>query len=191
MIRLNLPYTDHREIEEIEKVLETGFFTQGPKVAEFEKKIAALVGAKHAFAMSSCTTALQLALHALDLPADAEVLVADFTFPATANIVVTERLKPVLVDIDLPTFTMNPADLERRITAKSRAIIPVHAFGCSADMDPIMKIAEAHGLPVIEDAACALASTYNGRYVGTIGEIGLLFLPPAQSHHHRRGRAWW
>ncbi len=181
MIRLNLPYTDHREVEEIEKVLATGFFTQGPKVAEFEKKIADLVGAKHAFAMSSCTTALQLALHALELPADSEVLVADFTFPATANIVVTEGLKPILVEIDLDTFSMSPVELEKSITEKSRAIIPVHAFGCSADMDPIMKIARKHNLLVIEDAACALASTYYGRYCGTIGEMGCYSFHPRKA----------
>ena len=181
MIRLNLPFTDHREIEEIEKVLATGFFTQGPKVAEFEQKVGAYIGATHAYAMSSCTTALQLALHALELPADSEVLVADFTFPATANIVVTEGLKPVLVDINLDTFTMDPADLERRVTEKSRAVIPVHAFGCAADMDPIMAVAKSHNLAVIEDAACALATTYNGRFVGTIGDFGCFSFHPRKA----------
>lgn len=181
MIRLNLPFTDHREIEEIEKVLETGFFTQGPKVAEFEEKVGAYIRAKHAFAMSSCTTALQLALHALNLPADSEVLVADFTFPATANIVVTEGLKPVLVDINLDTFTMDPVDLEGRITKRSRAVIPVHTFGCSADMDPIMDIAKRNNLAVIEDAACALATTYNGRFVGTIGDFGCFSFHPRKA----------
>ena len=181
MIRLNLPYTDQREIEEIQKVLATGFFTQGPKVAEFEQKVGAYIGAKHAFAMSSATTALQLSLHALNLPVDSEVLVADFTFPATANIVVTEGLTPVLVDINLDTFSMDPLDLERRVTDKSRAIIPVHAFGCSADMDAIMAVAKKHHLAVIEDAACALATTYNGRFVGTIGDFGCFSFHPRKA----------
>ncbi len=181
MIRLNLPYTDHRELEEIEKVLATGFFTQGPKVAEFERKVSEYIGAKYAFAMSSCTTALQLSLHALELPADAEVLVADFTFPATANIVVAEGLKPVLVDINLDTFTMDPLDLERRITEKSRAVIPVHAFGCSADMDAIIAVAEKYHLAVIEDAACALATTYKGRFVGTFGDFGCFSFHPRKA----------
>lgn len=181
MMRLNLPYTDHREIEEIEKVLATGFFTQGPKVAEFEQKVGAYIGAKHSFAMSSCTTALQLALHALDLPENSEVLVADFTFPATANIVVTEGYKPVLVDINLDTFTMDPRDLERRITPESHAVIPVHAFGCSADMDAILNIAQKHNLSVIEDAACALATTYNGRFVGTLGDFGCFSFHPRKA----------
>jgi len=181
MIRLTVPLVDHRELEEIEAVLKTGFYTQGPKVAEFENQIGALVGAKHAFAMSSCTTALQLALHTLKLQPGDEALVADFTFPATANIVVTEGLKPILVDINLDTFTMDPADLERKITRKSKVIIPVHAFGCSADMNPIMKVAERHSLPVIEDAACALATTYYGKYCGTIGTLGCYSFHPRKA----------
>lgn len=181
MIRLTVPLVNERELEEIAAVLKTGFYTQGPKVAQFEQQVGALVGAKHAFAMSSCTTALQLALHALELEPGAEVLVSDFTFPATANIVVTEGLKPVLVDINLDTFTMDPADLERKITSHSRVIIPVHAFGCSADMDPIMAIAKKHNLPVIEDAACALATTYFGKYCGTIGTLGCYSFHPRKA----------
>jgi perosamine synthetase len=181
MIRLTVPLVDERELEEIAEVLKTGFYTQGPKVAQFETQIGALVGAKYAFAMSSCTTALQLALHALELELGTEALVADFTFPATANIVVTEGLKPVLVDINLDTFTMDPADLERKITKRSRVIIPVHAFGCSADMDAIMAIAEKHNLPVIEDAACALATTYYGKYCGTIGTLGCYSFHPRKA----------
>jgi dTDP-4-amino-4,6-dideoxygalactose transaminase len=181
MIRLTIPLVDHRELEEISKVLQTGFYTQGPKVAEFEEKIADLVGSEHAFAMSSCTTALHLALHSLELKPGDEVLVADFTFPATANIVVTEGLTPVLVDINLDTFTMNPADLESKITEKSRVIIPVHAFGCSADMNPIQKIADKYNLHIIEDAACALATTYYGKYCGTMGTLGCFSFHPRKA----------
>lgn len=181
MIRLTVPLVDERELEEIGAVLKTGFYTQGPKVAQFERQIGELVGAKHAFAMSSCTTALQLALHALEIEPGSEALVADFTFPATANIVVTEGLKPVLVDINLDTFTMDPKDLESKITDRSRVIIPVHAFGCSADMDAIMEIAKKHDLPVIEDAACALATTYNGKYCGTIGTMGCYSFHPRKA----------
>lgn len=181
MIRLTVPLVDERELEEIAAVLKTGFYTQGPKVAQFEEQISELVGAKHAFAMSSCTTALQLALHALNLEPGTEALVADFTFPATANIVVTEGLKPVLVDINLDTFSMDPADLESKISERSRVIIPVHAFGCSADMDAIMAIANKHNLPVIEDAACALATTYYGKYCGTIGTLGCYSFHPRKA----------
>ncbi|MDO9546735.1 MAG: DegT/DnrJ/EryC1/StrS family aminotransferase [Pelolinea sp.] len=181
MIRLTVPYVDHRELEEIEKVLQTGFYTQGPKVAEFEKKVADLVGSHYAYAMSSCTTALQLALHTLELKPGDEVLVADYTFPATANIVVTEGQTPVLVDINLDTFSMDPDDLESKITDRSRVIIPVHAFGCSADMNPILEIAKKHDLFVIEDAACALATTYYEKYCGTMGTLGCYSFHPRKA----------
>jgi len=181
MIRLTVPLVDERELEEIAAVLKTGYYTQGPRVAQFERQIGDLVGAKHAFAMSSCTTALQLALHTLELEPGDEALVADFTFPATSNIVVTEGLKPVLVDINLDTFTMDPTDLESKITKRSRVIIPVHAFGCAVDMNPIMEIAKKYNLTVIEDAACALATTYNGTYCGTIGTLGCYSFHPRKA----------
>ena len=181
MIRLTVPLVDDRELEEIAAVLKTGFYTQGPKVSQFEKQISELVGAKHAFAMSSCTTALQLALHALELKPGTEALVADFTFPATANIVVTEGLKPVLVDINLDTFTTDPKDLEHKLTDNTGVIIPVHAFGCSADMNAIMDIANKHHIPVIEDAACAMATTYYGKYCGTIGTLGCYSFHPRKA----------
>src|SRR3972149_786680 len=146
MIRLNIPFTDERELEEIAKVLATGFLTQGPKTVEFEQKVAEYIGCKYAFAMSSCTTALHLALVALDINPGDEVLVADFTFPATANVVVQQGATPVLVDIDLNTFTISVDDLQRKITPRTRAIIPVDAFGCAADYDPILAIAEKHSL---------------------------------------------
>ena len=177
-MRLNIPLTDHREIEEIKKVLSTGYLTQGPKTAEFEKKVADLIGCRHAFAMSSCTTALHLALVVLGIKEGDEVLVADFTFPATANVVVQQGATPILVDIDLNTFTMNVNDMKRKMTNKTKAIIPVHAFGCSADMDPIMKLANQYGIPVIEDAACAIGTTYYGRYCGNLGTIGCFSFHP-------------
>ena len=179
-MRLNIPYTDHRELEEIAKVLQTGYFTQGPKVVEFEKMLAAYVGSRYAFATSSCTTALHLALAAWGVGPGDEVLVADFTFPATANVVVQLGAVPVMVDICLDTFTMDPADLERRITPRSKVILPVHAFGCSADMDPILEIAKRHNLAVLEDAACAIGTTYKGRFCGAMGTMG------AYSFHPRK-----
>jgi len=177
-MRLNIPYTDLRELEEIAKVLKTGFFTQGPKVAEFEGLVAQLVGSRYAFATSSCTTALHLALVALGIGPGDEVLVADFTFPATANVVVQLGAVPVLVDIRLDTFTIDPDDLRARITPRSRAIIPVHAFGCSADMEPILEIARQHHLAVLEDAACAIGTTYHGRYCGSMGTLGAFSFHP-------------
>jgi perosamine synthetase len=180
-IWLARPYTDEAEIEEVRGVLESGFLSQGPKVVEFESLIRTRVGSKHAFAVSSATTALHLSLAALDVGPGDEVLVPDFTFPATANVVVQQGATPVLVEIDLETFGVNAADLEAKVTAKTRAIMPVHAFGLSADMGPVMQLAERHGIPVVEDAACALGATYNGRPCGSIGLAGCFSFHPRKS----------
>lgn len=177
-MRLTIPFTDNRELEEVSKVLSTGYLTQGPKVAAFEQMVAQLVGSRYAFAMSSCTTALHLSLVVLDVGIGDEVLVADFTFPATANVVVQQGAIPVLVDIDLDTFTMNVDDLRSKITERTKAIIPVHAFGCSADMDPIMEVANDGGIPVVEDAACAIGTTYYDRHCGAIGVLGCFSFHP-------------
>jgi perosamine synthetase len=178
MIRLNIPYTDEHELEEIAKVLSTGFFTQGPKTAEFEKLVAEYIGSRYAFAMSSCTTALHLALVALGIGSGDEVLVADFTFPATANVVVHQGARPVLVDINLDTFTVDVEDLCSKISKKTRAIIPVHTFGCAADMNPITEAAKAYGIPIIEDAACAIGTTYYGKFCGNLSNLGCFSFHP-------------
>lgn len=178
MIRLNVPYTDQRELEEIAQVLSTGYFTQGPKTVEFEKRVADYIGSKYAFAMSSCTTALHLALVVLEIKPGDEVLVSDFTFPATANVVVQLGAIPVLVDIDLDTLTMNPDDLRRKITPRAKAIIPVDAFGCAADYDPILAIADEYNLAVIEDAATAIGAKYYDRYCGNLSTMGCFSFHP-------------
>ena len=178
MIRLNIPFTDHRELEEISKVLETGYLTQGPKTVEFEQKVADYIGCKYAFAMSSCTTALHLSLVVLDIKPGDEVLVADFTFPATANVVVQLGAVPVLVDIDLDTLTMNPEDMHRKITPRTKAVIPVDAFGCATDFDPILAIAKEHNLPVIEDAATAIGAKYYDRFCGNLSTMGCFSFHP-------------
>lgn len=177
-MRLSVPVLDNRELEEIAKVLATGYLTQGPKVAEFEQLVAQMIGCKYAFAMSSCTTALHLALVVLDVKPGDEVLIADFTFPATANVVVQQGATPVLVDVDLDTFTLNIEDFRAKITPKTKAIIPVHAFGCSADMDPILEVACKYEIPVIEDAATAIGTTYYNRYCGNIGVMGCFSFHP-------------
>jgi len=178
MIPIIKPYLDEKELEQISQVLSSGFLTQGPKTLEFEKIVAEHIGSKHAFAMSSCTTALHLALVVLDIKPDDEVLVADFTFPATANVVVQLGAKPVLVDIDLDTFTINPQNLERKITSKTKAVIPVDAFGCSANYDEILKITNKYNLPVIEDAATTIGTTYYDRYCGNLTTMGCFSFHP-------------
>jgi dTDP-4-amino-4,6-dideoxygalactose transaminase len=177
-MRLNIPFIDKRELEEIDKVLSSGYLTQGPKTAEFEQKVADYIGCQFAFAMSSCTTALHLALVVLDIKPGDEVLVADFTFPATANVVVQSGAVPVLVDINLDTFTMNVDDLRSKITSRSKAIIAVDAFGCAADYDPIIRIATEYNLPVIEDAATAIGATYYGRFCGNLSVLGCFSFHP-------------
>jgi perosamine synthetase len=180
-IWLSRPQAGEAELDEIRAVLESGMLTQGPKVAEFERIVADLVGVSHAFATTSATTALHLALVAAGIGPGDEVLVPDFTFPATANVVVQQGAVPVLVDIDLDTFAIDAADLEQRITDRARAIMPVHPFGLPADMTAVMRIADARGLAVIEDAACALGAIHAGRQVGGIGLAGCFSFHPRKS----------
>jgi perosamine synthetase len=180
-VRLYVPYTDEQEVLEVARVLETGYLTQGPKVVEFEGSIARLIGCRHAFAMSSCTTALHLALVALGIGPGDDVLVPDFTFPATANVVVQQGARPVLVDVRTDTYNLDMGDLEARLTPRTRAIIPVHAFGLAADMARLMEFARRSGLSVIEDAACALGATHRGRFCGAIGDLGCFSFHPRKS----------
>jgi perosamine synthetase len=178
MIRLNVPFTDHRELEEIAQALASGYMTEGPKTAEFEKRVADYIGCRYAFATSSCTTALHLGLVAAGVQAGDEVLVADFTFPATANVIVQQGATPVLVDIDLDTYTINPADLRAKISPRTKVIIPVDAFGCAADMDAVNAIAREHKLVVLEDAATAIGARYYDRYCGNLSDMGAFSFHP-------------
>ncbi|HEV8252466.1 MAG TPA: DegT/DnrJ/EryC1/StrS family aminotransferase [Candidatus Limnocylindria bacterium] len=180
-IWLARPQTDEAEIDEIRGVMESGTLTQGPKVAEFEGMVAERIGAAQTFATTSATTALHLTLAALGIGPGDEVLVPDFTFPATANVVVQQGAVPVLVDIDLATFAMDPADLAGKVTPRARAVIPVHPFGLPADMDPILEVAARDGLAVVEDAACALGADYHKRPVGSIGLAGCFSFHPRKS----------
>ena len=152
-------------------VIRSGWLTMGPKTFEFEKQFASYVGAKHAVGVSSCTAALHLALDAIGLKQGDEVLVPTTTFTSTAEVVCYFKAKPVLVDVDSKTLCMDPIDAERRITDKTRAVIPVHYAGQPCEMDAIQAIAKRHGLRVIEDAAHALPTSYHGVRVGAISEL--------------------
>lgn len=180
-IRLAVPLLDDSESREVDGVLASGHLTQGPKVAEFEELVAGLVGTRHAIATTSATTALHLSLVALGIGPGDEVIVPDFTFPATANVVIQQGARPIMVDVDLATFTMDPDDLASRVTPRTRAIMPVHAFGLAADMDPIIAIAQERGLPILEDAACAIGSTYHDRPVGALGAVGCFSFHPRKA----------
>ena len=178
VIPLARPLTGDEELEEIRGVLESGQLSQGPKVAEFEDMVAAITGSRHSFAPSSCTTGLHLALVALGIGPGDEVLVPDFTFPATAHVVVQQGAVPVLVDIDLDTYNVDPGDLVRHITPRTRAVMPVDLFGLAADMGPVATVAAEHGLAVVEDAACALGATYYGRPCGSLADLGCFSFHP-------------
>jgi dTDP-4-amino-4,6-dideoxygalactose transaminase len=171
-IPLHRPYLDKNETTNIEKVLRSGWLTKGPVCEEFEKKCADYIGTKYAIAVTSCTAALHLSLLSLDLNKGDEVLVSDYTFPATGHSVLYCGLIPKFVDIKPTTFNIDPSLIEKNITNKTKAIIPVHAFGQPADMDSIMEIARKHNLKVIEDAACAFGSIYKNRKTGSLSDIG-------------------
>jgi dTDP-4-amino-4,6-dideoxygalactose transaminase len=159
------------EAQAAAEVIRSGWLTMGPKTIDFEKKFASYVGAKHAVGVSSCTAALHLALDAIGLKQGDEVLVPTTTFTSTAEVVCYFKAKPVLVDVDAKTLCIDPVDAERRITEKTRAVIPVHYAGQPCDMDAIRAMAKRHGLRVIEDAAHALPASYHGVRVGVISEL--------------------
>lgn len=182
MIKIIVPEIKFRDAAKIIKeVIDSGILTKGPKVKQFEEAIAFFVGCKHSFATTSATTALHLALTALGIKRGDEVLVADFTFPATANVVVQAGAKPILVDIDLDTFNINLEDLEKKITKKTKAIMPVDAFGCPVDMKRILRIAKKYKLKIIEDAACALGAEYYKRKCGALADVACFSFHPRKS----------
>jgi len=180
-VPLMRPYFDSDELEEIKKVLESGWVAQGPKCEELEERLTEYLDIEHGMTVSSCTAALHLSLISLGIKEDDEVLVGDYTFPATGHAVLYCGAKPVFVDIDPLTYNIDPALIEDKINDRTKAIIPVHTFGQPADMDGIMEIAKKHDLYVIEDAACALGAKYKNRFAGTIGDIG------CYSFHARKG----
>jgi len=175
------PYFDSEEIEEIKKVLDSGWVSQGPETKTFEEDVCEYLGIKHAIPVANCTAALHLALLSIGIKKGDEVIVADYTYPATGHSVVYCGAKPTFIDIDPRTYNLDPSLLKTKFTSRTKAIIPVHTFGQTADMDPIMEFAGEHGLKVIEDAACAFGATYRGRKAGTIGDIGCF------SFHARKG----
>jgi dTDP-4-amino-4,6-dideoxygalactose transaminase len=167
----HLPDIDDAEIRAVEQILRSGWLTTGPKVREFEQQFAEFVGARHAIAVNSCTAALHLALDAVGVKEGDEVLVPTLTFAATAEVVFYLRARPVLVDCCANTLNIDPNRIERAISPRTRAIIPVHFAGQPCEMNQIREIAQRHNLAVIEDAAHALPARYRGQMVGSIGDI--------------------
>lgn len=169
------------EIDSVLAPLQSGWLVQGPKVHEFEEKWSAFTGAKHSIAVTSCTTALHLSLAALGFGPDDEAIVPAFTWISTANVVEHLGGKVVFCDIDLNTFNLDVNQLESKITAKTKAILPVHLFGLAADMSAINAIAQKHNLWVIEDAACGFGSRINNKHVGTFGNTGCFSFHPRKA----------
>lgn len=165
------PSIGEEEIAEVVDSLRSGWLTTGPKVDRFQQQFAAAVGARHAVALNSATAALHLALEAVGVREGDEVIIPAYTFTATGEVVTYLRARPVLVDSRADTLNIDVSTIEPQLTSRTKAIIPVHIGGQTCDMEPILELARARGLAVVEDAAHALPASYKGRPVGTIGDV--------------------
>jgi len=166
------------EGEAIAAVVATGWVSQGPRVREFEQAFAERVGAAEAVATSNCTTALHLALHVAGVGPGDEVIVPSMSFIASANSVWQCGATPVFADVDPRTFNLDPEAVERVITSRTKAIMPVHQLGLPADMDRFFELADRYGLALVEDAACAIGASYKGRPIGSLGPLACFSLHP-------------
>ena len=169
------------EIQSVLEPLRNGWLVQGPKVKEFEERWSAFTGAQHSLAVTSCTTGMELALAALDLKPGDEVILPAFTWIATANVIEHFGAKPIFCDIDLATFNIDLQLIESLITDKTVGIMPVHLFGLSADMDPILALSKKYELWVVEDAACGFGAKYKGSHVGSFGDVGVFSFHPRKA----------
>ena len=172
MIPLFKPTLDQAEIKAVAAVLRSGWIGSGPKVEEFETKFARLVGVKYAVAVSSASSALQLAIQSLNLPPQSHIISPSLTFIATNHAILLNQLKPIFCDVDPDTLCTDPDDVAKRITSKTRAIIAMHYGGHPADLKPLIKFCRQHKLALIEDCAHATGSYYYGQHVGSFGTMG-------------------
>jgi perosamine synthetase len=172
-IGMSAPDIGSSEVERVVQVLQSGVLSIGPVVDQFEQRIASYVGATTGVAVSSGTAGLHMCIVAAALGPGDEVITTPFSFVASANCILYERATPVFVDVDPHTGNLDPRRIAERITARTRAIVPVHVFGQPADMDPIGELARRHGLVVIEDACEAIGAEYKGRRAGTLGDAGV------------------
>ena len=172
-LKIDLPFhkawLEEAEHCEVKDTLNSGWLTTGPKVKNFEEAFCNYIGCKHAIALNSCTAGLNLALGIHDFPEGDEVITTPMTFPATANVIILQKMKPVLVDIKPGTLLIDPKKIEEKITKRTRAIIPVHFAGHPCDMDAINDLAEKYKLVVIEDAAHAIETKYKTKKIGNMG----------------------
>jgi dTDP-4-amino-4,6-dideoxygalactose transaminase len=180
MIHISQPATGEEEWQACRDPLMSGWLTQGPKVAEFERTFAQRHQVGHALATTSCTTGLHLVLAGLGIGPGDEVIVPAFTWIATANVVLYCGATPVFVDVDRDTYNLDPADLSAKLSDRTKAVIVVHLFGLAADMDAIRAIMPAH-VKVIEDAACAAGAAYRGTPAGGLGDVAAFSFHPRKS----------
>jgi perosamine synthetase len=180
MIHMAKPQIGAEEKQAVMEVLDSGIIAQGPRTKAFEEGFAQMCGVRHAVATSSGTTALHVAMLAHGIGSGDEVITSAFTFIASANSVLYAGAKPVFVDIDPRTFNLDVNQIEAAITPRTKAILPVHLYGLACDMDPILSLAEKHGLVVIEDACQSHGATYKGKKVGSFG-TGTFSLYPTKN----------
>jgi dTDP-4-amino-4,6-dideoxygalactose transaminase len=178
MIPIAKPYLTETEAKAAHDTILTGWITQGPKVAEFERDFAAYTGAAYAVALSNCTTALHLAMIVAGVQAGDEVICPSMSYIATANSIKYVGATPVFAEVDPKTYNLDVADAERKITPRTKAILIVHQIGMPADIDAFTALANKYNLKLIEDAACAAGSSYKGRKIGSHSELVCFSLHP-------------
>lgn len=170
LVPLSAPDITESEVKAVIAVLESEYLALGPKMEQFERQVAALAGRRFGIAVNSGTSGLHLLVRALGIGEGDEVITTPFSFIASANCILFEQAKPVFVDIDSQTLNMDPALIEKAISPRTKAVLPVHVFGQPADMDPIMEIARRQGLKVIEDSCEAIGAKYRERAAGSFGD---------------------
>jgi dTDP-4-amino-4,6-dideoxygalactose transaminase len=183
LLDLRLQFAGIRDevLAAIARVCDSQQFILGPEVEAFEREMAAMLQVRHGIGVSSGTDALLVALMALDVGTGCEVITTTYSFFATAGCIARLGARPVLVDIDPETYNLDPAATAAAITPRTKAIVPVHLFGQSADLDPILEAARARGIPVVEDAAQAIGTRYKGRSVGGFGALGAFSFFPSKN----------
>lgn len=179
-IAISLPSTGEEEWLAVKEPLESGWLTQGPKVAQFEKEFSEQHCVKHSLAVTSCTTGLHLILAGLGIGPGDEVIVPSFTWVATANVVLYCGATPILVDVDRRTFNISPEEVKRNLSPRTKAVIAVHLFGLSADFDALRNVVPSH-IPIVEDAACAAGGKYHDTFVGGLGRAAAFSFHPRKS----------
>lgn len=191
VIPFNRPYVNHSVLEEIKRVVDSGKLSgDGVVCKEVETHLSKIFSIKHVLLTTSCTHALEMAMMMLDLKAGDEVITPSFTFVSTANAILRGGGTPVFCDINDETLTMDATDFEKRITKKTKAVIPVHYAGVSAEMDSITKIAKSHNLMVVEDAAQGVNARYKGKYLGSIGDMGAFSFHDTKNYVSGEGGAF-